>query len=388
MSPRMRPANIIYLIDGLGPGGAERLMVPLMANLDRQEFSPRVCVFQERNGHSLMDDLKTLDVPVDLVPVPRLRALGALPRLLRYLQNGRADLVHTQLEVANIMGNLAASIARRPSVCTVHTIPSREGTRVKTRVHLGMEFFCLRHWCDTIISVSRAAQRFLVDTGRMPARRTTTIYNGIDLVRFTDELSKAAPQAVRSELGIPATAPVLITVAVLREDKGVQYMIRAMPEILAGQPDACYLVVGAGDHHPQLVEEARKQRVEHRVMFTGTRQDIPALLSASDVFVLPTMTEALPTVLSEAMAARLPIVASRVGGVPEMITEGVNGRLVEPGDPRSLATTCLQLLASPPARAEMGTRGRAVAEQKFDVRIQAHHLENLYRDLLDSHDRR
>ena len=124
------------------------------------------------------------------------------------------------------------------------------------------------------------------------------------------------------------------------------------------------------------------------MIFAGARKDIPALMSAADIFVLPTLTEALPTVLAEAMAARLPIVASRVGGVPEMVADGANGRLLEPGDPRLLAETCLELLARPEVRAAMGAQGRSIVEQKFDVRVQAGHLRALYQRLMESHAKR
>jgi glycosyltransferase involved in cell wall biosynthesis len=381
-------ANIVYMIDGLGLGGAERLMIPLLANLDRQSFSPRVCVFQVRNGNPIAEDLKALGVAVDLLPIPYLRDLTALPRLFHYLRETQADLVHTQLEFANILGNLAARVARIPSVCTVHTIPSQEDMRTKTRLHQDVEFFCLRNFCDMVISVSDEAQRFHMDVGRMAARKTTTIYNGIDLARFSAEAQQADPQSVRREFGIPAASPLLITVAVLRELKGIQFMIRAMPGILVERPDVHYLIVGSGDHQARLVEEAQKQGVGDRVIFAGARKDIPALLSAADLFVLPTLTEALPTVLAEAMAVCLPILASRVGGVPEMVTDGVNGRLLPPGDPSHLAAACLEMLEFPAERAALGARGRAVVEQKFDVRVQAEQLQNLYRRLLDEHGKR
>ena len=384
----VKPSNIIYMIDGLGLGGAERLMIPLLANLDRQAFLPRVCVFQVRDGNPIAADLKALGVPVDLLPIPRLRDLSALPRLLRYLRETEAHLVHTQLEFANILGNLAARGARLPSVCTVHTIPSQEDMKAKTRLHQDVEFFCLRNFCDMVISVSEEADRFHKQVGRLSPRKTTTLYNGIDLARFTADSQRADPQAVRRELGIPAAAPLLITVAVLRELKGIQFMIQAMPAILARQPEARYLVVGDGDHRAQLVEEVRRLGLESRVIFAGARKDIPALMPAADIFVLPTLTEALPTVLAEAMAARLPIVASCVGGVPEMVADGANGRLLEPGDPRLLAETCLELLARPEVRAAMGAQGRSIVEQKFDVRVQAGHLRALYQRLMESHAKR
>jgi glycosyltransferase involved in cell wall biosynthesis len=379
--------NIAYMIDGLGLGGAERLMIPLLSNLDRQYFSPRVCVFQNRNGNPIADDLVALGIPVDLLHIPYLRDVTAIPRLIRYMKEFQTDLVHTQLEFADTLGNLAAKWLRKPSVCTVHTIPSQD-MNAKLHLHQDVEFFCLRHFCDMVISVSEEAQRFHMDVGRMSAQKTCTIYNGIDLANFSTAALQSDPQTVRREFDIPQSATLLITVAVLRELKGIQFMIRAMPAILEACPDTYYLVVGSGDHYEKLVDEARLQGVENRVIFAGARKDIPALLSAANLFVLPTLTEALPTVLAEAMSARLPILATRVGGVPEMIVDDLNGRLVEPGEPNLLAAACIELIRSPETRAEMGARGRVVVEQKFDVRAQAGHLRDLYLGLVDAYEKR
>src|SRR4029450_7587873 len=115
-------------------------------------------------------------------------------------------------------------------------------------------------------------------------------------------------------------------------------------------PKTYYLIVGGGSHHEALIEEVNRTGVGERVIFAGMRRAVPRLLAASDIFVLPTLTEALPTVLAEAMAAKLPIIASRVGGVPEMVMDGQNGCLVEPEDVDGLANACIGLLANPEKR--------------------------------------
>jgi glycosyltransferase involved in cell wall biosynthesis len=190
---------------------------------------------------------------------------------------------------------------------------------------------------------------------------------------------------VRAELGIPSDASLFTTVAVLRPLKGIQYMIRALPAILASDPNTYYLVVGDGSHRDALIEEVKKFGVRDRVVFAGMRRDVPRLLSASDVFVLPTLTEALPTVLAEAMAAKLPIIASRVGGVPEMLTDGQNGCLVEPKDVEGLARACIDLLANPEKRTAMGAEGWKIVNQKFNIEKQVDQLEALYLEQLHAH---
>jgi glycosyltransferase involved in cell wall biosynthesis len=176
-----------------------------------------------------------------------------------------------------------------------------------------------------------------------------------------------------------------VTVAVLRPPKGIQFMIRALPTILAAHPNTYYLIVGSGAHQDALREEVRRAAIEDRVLFAGMRRDVPRVLAASDLFVLPTLTEALPTVLAEAMAAKLPIVASRVGGIPEMIQDGQNGILVQPEDPETLAGACIQLLNSPEKRIEMGAAGHRIANQKFSIERQVHQLKELYLDQIHAY---
>jgi glycosyltransferase involved in cell wall biosynthesis len=162
-------------------------------------------------------------------------------------------------------------------------------------------------------------------------------------------------------------------------------MIRAMPGVLAAHPDTYYLVVGGGAHHDALLEEATKANVDGRVIFTGMRSDVQSLLVASDVFVLPTLTEALPTVLAEAMAARLPVIASRVGGVPEMIVDGQNGILVQPEVVDSLINACTRLLRSPETRRALSAQGWLIVNQKFSIEQQVEQLKQLYLDQLQAY---
>ena len=144
---------VVYLIDGLGMGGAERLMVPLLKNLNREIFNPRVCVFQIKDGNPIADDLRAIDVPVDYLPIPYLRDLSALPRLRKYLKMVQADLIHTQLEFADTLGNISSKLLGLPSVCTIHTMPSQE-IGLKGKSHQQAEWLALRFFCDRIISVS------------------------------------------------------------------------------------------------------------------------------------------------------------------------------------------------------------------------------------------
>jgi len=376
--------NIVYIIDGLGMGGAERLMVPLLRNLNRKFFEPRICVLQVKNGNPVAKDIRALGVPVDLISVKQLRDITAIYRIRKYLKAVKADLVHTQLEFANSLGSFASKLLGLPSVCTIHTIPSQD-MKVKSKIHQEIEALSLRFFCDRIIAVSEEARLFYIEISNASPQKVITIYNGIDLTNFINIDHYEARLEVRKELGIPLDANLLTTVAVLRHLKGVQFMIRALSAVLEATPNTYYLIVGGGAHHDALADEADKGRVKEHVVFAGLRNDIPRLLAASDIFVLPTLTDALPTVLAEAMAARLPIVASAVGGVPEMVTDGRNGYLVSSGSPGELTDACITLLTDPVMRNEMGQNGWQIVNEKFNIHGQIGQLEKLYLELMSNY---
>ncbi len=378
--------RIVMLIDSLGLGGAERLLTIYLQHFDTTRFELRVCALQVREDNPIATDIGQLGIPVDLVPVHHLRDLAGLPRLVRYLRRQRTDLLHTQLEFADTLGSIAARMLNIPAVSTLHTFenPSK-GSRTYWRLKL--RWWLLGHFCQQVIAVSEGTRQHYIRMGDLKPDKVITIYNGIDLSRFTFQ-NEAERLAKREALGIPPEAPLLTTVAVLRPPKGIQYLIEALPAILEAVPETYYLVVGDGQHRHTLKELARAHKVTDRIIFTGVRNDIPDLLAISDLFVLPTLGEALPTVLAEAMAAQKPIVVSNVGGVPEMVEHGRNGLLVPPADPARLAEACLQLLQNPDQAHAMGQTGREIVEQRFNIRKQVQRLGDLYQEILARHRKR
>jgi glycosyltransferase involved in cell wall biosynthesis len=379
-----RKYKIAYLIDGLSMGGAERLMVPILKHLSRTDFEAYVCALQAKDGNPMADEIRALGIPVDCLNIKHLRDLDAIPRLVKYLKGINADLVHTQLEAANILGNISAKLLRLPSVCTIHVMPSLD-VKPKTKLHQKVEWFSLRHFCDRVISVSEEARQYHIAISGAVPDQVTTIYNGIDLSGFSNMDRAHERAAIRSEFGLPSDANVLVTVAVLRAPKGIQFMIRALPAVLASHPNTYYFIVGDGPHRDALIEEVNRAGVNDRVIFAGMRKDVARLLVASDVFVLPTLTEALPTVLAEAMAAILPIIASSVGGIPEMIEDGRNGCLVEPGNLEQLSFACNHVLADAETRAAMGTEGWKAVNEKFNIEQQVEQLRLLYLNQLQTY---
>ena len=374
--------RVVWIIDSLGHGGAENLTLSLMQHFNRDRFILRVCALQIRNGNPIAKELEKIDIPVDLVQVPNLRHLANLPNLVRYLQKTKPDLIHTQLGFSDILGSFAAKLLGIPCVSTLHIVGLPEND-FSEFLRVKLWWFCLRNFCDCVITVSEHTRNYHIQMGKLPKNKVVTIYNGIDLSIYEDKTQDKL-RDIKRTLNINPNSVLIITVAVLRKQKGIQYMIEALPTLLETVPDLCYLVVGDGEYRNDLQELVREKNLENHVVFTGHRSDIPQMLAISDIFVLPTLTEALPTVLIEAMASRKSIVVSNVGGVPELITDGVNGLLVAPSDPPGLAEACKWLIQNKEKKEALAAVGLETAKERFDIQIQINNLSNLYDDIMQN----
>jgi glycosyltransferase involved in cell wall biosynthesis len=371
--PSLTRGSILFVIDGLGMGGAEKLLGQTAPALREEGFDVRVCALQVRQGNPAASDLDRQHIPVDLVPLNRLRDVRGVAQLIRYFSGKRVDVLHAQLEAANILGPLFARCRGVPAFTTLHTIETPKGRARSRSVLLNQ---VLKSCCSRILCVSEHVRQHYLARLRFPPDRLTTLYNGIDLAPFAT--ARDLRFKTRALLGIPAGTPVLTTVAVLRPPKGIEFMIEAMPHVLARRPETRYLIVGDGEHETALKALATRLGLDGRVIFAGRRSDIPAVMGASDIFVLPSVNEALPTVLVEAMAAGLPIAATDIGGIPEMVEPGVNGILLPPRDPAKLAHACCRLLDDPGWAARLGSRGRQIAGERFGIKAHIRSLGALY----------
>lgn len=371
--------RIVWMIDSLGHGGAERMTLALLERFDRARFDLRVCALQERGGNPMAREIEKAGVPVDLLGIPYLRHPANLFKVLRYLRQHRPAVLHLQLEFSVILGSLAARLTGIPAVATLHTLDNPQQRRACWRYRLSL--FALHRWCNRVIAVSESTRQHHLRDGNMPPAHILTLYNGIDLSAY-GEHPPAFRLEKRRELGLKPDSVVAVTVAVLREPKGIQYMLQAMSQLRETHPHLQYLIVGEGEYGAVLRQQAEALRLGESVRFAGQRSDIPEILAACDFFILPTLTEALPTVLMEAMAARRAILASNVGGVPEMVADGINGRLLPPADVPALAAACGELAENAALRAAWGQAGRRICEEKFDITRQIHALETLYSSLI------
>jgi len=306
--------------------------------------------------------------------------------LTRFLREHAVDLVHTHRASDNVLGSVAARLAGVPHlVRTVHGLsePARGWARARGALYETIDKATLWLCADRIVAVSRATSDVLARSGCRPGA-ITTIHNGIDLRRVR---AAQPPGAVRRALGIEPDALLLGTAGRLAPVKGHEYLVRAAAAIAAARPDVRVLLVGSGPRRQALQSLARALDVHRRCLFVDPAEDtafsVHDLMAALDVFTLPSLSEGIPMALLEAMALGIPVVASAVGGVPEIICDRVSGLLVEPRSPDALAEACLELSRRPQWAATRAAAGRTTVEAHFSRERNGQALAKLYLDVAD-----
>lgn len=307
----------------------------------------------------------------------------ALAQLVRLMRRERPVIVHTHTAKAGMLGRLAARLARVPIV--VHTYHGHvfRGyfSPAKTRLFLALERWLGRH-TDRLLTVSPAVRRELLALGVGTPDRLAVLPLGLDLAPFLAPRPAGAP-GLRAGLGLPAATPLVAVVARLVPVKAHETFLEAAALVAAKRPEARFLVVGDGERRAELEALARRLGLARSVAFLGWRADLPAIYRDVDVVALTSRNEGSPVSLIEAMAAARPVVATAVGGVPDLVEDGVSGYLVEPGQPAAVADRVLALLDDPERREAFGRAGRKRVDPAFDAARLLRDVDALYRRLIE-----
>ncbi len=324
---------------------------------------------------SFVDVLRRENVPVAFLDVGRTFRLRDAWRLKQVLEREKADLLHTHTPlVANVLGRSAARLARVPVVSHLHIENYFRPNRLARAVHRALDNATAR-LCARIIVVSEDTRRAPVRQG-YPDSSMETVYNGIEPHR------PATHASMRGELGIPEDAPIVGSIGRLCAVKGQHDLIQALASLDNDRP-AWLLLVGddleqGGAYKTYLESEASRLGIADRVVLTGYRPDVDAILRELDVFALASSTEGMPLVVLEAMRAAKPVVATPVGGTPEVVLEGETGLLIPVGQPEALARAVAALLGDPNRARRMGEAGRERVEQVFSAKAMTDRVLAIY----------
>jgi glycosyltransferase involved in cell wall biosynthesis len=372
--PADRAIRVHALIDSLSVGGAETLLAEFAAVAPLADIELTVGYLKSRNVAQCADRLREAGVEPRLVGISRHLGPAALVAVRRQLADVRPDLVHTHLGYADLLGGPAARSLGIPSVSTLHAHawPGDARERLKMRAMR----VARRTTAARVIAVSESARAAYLASGADRPERVVVIRNGIAGTPLP-----GAGGAVRAQLGIADDELVIAMVSALRPEKGHDVALAAFAELLPSLPRLRLVIVGEG-RLPAHVSRAA-DRLGDRVLRTGYRPDVMAVLDAADLVLHPSRHDALPTTIIEALAASTPVVATRVGGIPELLDDGVSGVLVAaPPAPRVIAAAVGSLLRDPRQRRRLAAAGRLRFEQEFTAAHWAKRMGELYRSVL------
>jgi glycosyltransferase involved in cell wall biosynthesis len=352
-------------------GGAQEHVFNIVTRVDRERFD--VSVVSLSPG-SAVRKIERSGVPACVIDTGA-DDDAAVAELAAYLATVRAQVVHNHMYRAEVVGTraaLAVAATGRPRPLVVSTVHS---SRIRSYEDRDL-IRALTPQIDHLIAVSRSIVNKISDEGRTGSP-VSLIHNGVDLDRYAEQ---DACCTLHEEYGMAPSAPIVGVVGRLEPEKGHPTLLDAWPLVLAQVPEAYLLVVGEGSRLEALQEQARALGISSKVVFTGRRDDVPAVTAALDVAVLPSYREAQGLTILEAMALSRPVVASNVGGIPEMVEDGVTGLLVPPHQPEPLAEAIVRLLRDHPLADTLARAGHDLVHRKFCVEAMVHAIEDLYEE--------
>lgn len=370
--------RIMLFTDSFSRGGTERQFVRFVRGIDRNLYDIRIACLQ-RSG-PLLSEVESLGVSIVEFPIDSLynfKAAKLFVQMVRFLRREQIQIVHAFDFYTSVFAVPAARLARVPVVLAsrrellnLRTPWQQRAIRIACRLATG------------VVVNSRAVGDDMAGPWSGNRRKIDVLPNCIDLDEFESKLS---PGEIRRELGLPPSSILIGALGNLRPEKDLETFLLAARGIRDAIPSAEFLVIGDGPAGNMLKSLAGDLRLSESVHFLGERPDVPDLLAALDILVMTSYTESFPNAILEAMAMGKPVVATNVGGIPEVVAQGQTGFLVAPRDPKAIADRVLSLCQDSTRRHEMGKAARARVENNFTVQAITAKLEDIYVRSLREH---
>jgi glycosyltransferase involved in cell wall biosynthesis len=385
--------RILHVITRMEEGGAPRVLLSLLDGLDSGAFVQEVATGTAPESGDITEELERRGVVFHRIssmirrPAP-VRDMTALTSLRRLMRRGEYDIIHTHTSKAGFLGRLAARTAgyRRVLYAPHGTVFSGYFPAWQTEIFARAERLAAG-WCRRIITLSRAEVREFLERGVGEPGQFRVVPNGVDIEKLVRQKDR---ETLRAALRWDEQDLVVISVGRLEPVKGHFTLIQAAPEIIetvsrsVKKSTVRFLLAGDGSMKERLAAESERLGISRHVHFAGHRDDVGAVLFTGDLFVMPSVNEGMGLAIVEAMACGLSVVASRVGGIPEVVEDGVSGVLVPPSDAVALAAACSELLLDPAARERMGDEGAKRARDRFDITTAVENTAAVYRELMES----
>lgn len=376
------PCVLFQVITSLVPGGAERVVVNLLQHHDRSKYQPVCVCLGDPVGSHYEDIVRKLEVPLHFLGKGDKADWGVYKKLERLFAAYRPTVVHTHLLGLNY-AYLAMMKYRTP--VRVHTLHSLAQKEIGNRVARIVRTLAFRYRIGGVIPVAIADEVARTIEQVYGYQHPPVVPNGIPTDEYAPNPTRRA--LFRAEQGVAPEAVVIVHVGRFVELKNHALLLRAFMQ-LKSQPPLYLWLVGDGELRPSMEQLAQELGVAERVRFWGVRSDVADILNAADIFTLPSKYEGNPMSVMEAMATGLPVVASAVGGIPELVEESVSGFLTPSEDHKSLVAALQRLVESEELRRQMGLQARYRAQKRFDIRATVRRYEELYESILSQKCRR
>jgi glycosyltransferase involved in cell wall biosynthesis len=372
-----RRVRVLQLTSSLGFYGAEQVIMTLITALDRESFDVRLATLEKKRVSStaIVSAAKVAGIDAVALPCRGWLDWNGIQGLKSLVKEENIEILHCHEPKSRLYGAIVSRMTGIPMVATHHLWT---GQNLRTRLVESIDAVVL-HGCDKAIAVSTSVAESMRRVFVSPSR-IEVIPNGIDLRNFRDELRIAE---LRASLGIPAGLPIIGAVGRLDMQKAHERLIEAAKYITDAGQDAVYIIAGEGVERPRLESLVRDLGLSGRVLLLGYQSDIRKYLAMMDVFVLPSRREGTPMALLEAMAMSKPVVATAVGGVPDVLTDGIDGIML-PENGAGLGDALLRLLRDPAFARQIARTGRRRVETEFSSSRMAARYEDVYRRCLVS----
>lgn len=369
--------KVLHLLSSTGYHGAENMVAQLVKALAVQGVSNAVGVFYGL-GNSNREVLKAVQGHVfdDVIfPCRKRLDISAILALRRYILKNDIDIVHSHKYKTNLYSLVAVLGTHCKLISTCH---NWLGNSLKMKFYAALDKQVLRAF-DVAVGVSTTVERELIKY--LPRNKVRKIENGVDLGKFSN--LDHTKNETKQELGLTGRT-VVGYVGRLSEGKGIQFLIKALVDLIQQKPNVSCLIVGDGEYSLQLKALAQALGLSDKVLFTGRRNDVPRLYSAMDIFVLPSLEEAFPMVILEAMATGVPVVATGVGDIPRIIEDGSTGLIVKSRSSEALSQALTFVLENQDQVQDMATEARRVVEQNYSSDIMARRYKDVYKQVISN----
>ncbi|MFH0925170.1 MAG: glycosyltransferase [bacterium] len=358
--------TILHTEASMGFGGQEKRIIVEMENIARDKFKS---ILATRPGSKIGKRAENLGYKVYYLKMRSSFDLSSVIKLISICKKEKVDIIHTHSSIDSWLGGFASKLYPRPWIIRTRHIGAKIGNR-----------FVYTKLTDKIITVSKNVKDYLASEG-ISRDKIIAIPTGVDTDRFNPELYDTR---VRTEFGINEKMFLIGIIAVLRNKKGHRYLIKAIEKLKKGYPCIRLLIVGEGPQEGNLKALIQEFNLEDTVIMTGNRQDIPQILKALDLFVLPSYEEALGTAIIEAQSMGKPVISTRAGGIPEIVKNGQTGLLTEPEDVDDLSKSIEKVVKDSTLAKRLGLKARQYIIDNYSQKVMISRIEEFYKKMINT----